>query len=84
MVGSNLAAGIKGTWRIHDARPWFAGLGYSKPHKVGNQIKAKLRIEAIGFPTFGLLLYIRFWRIQVISQSPSGKPQSRTDGHAML
>ena len=33
---------------------------YSKPHKVGNRIKAKytllLRIEAMGFPTFGLLL----------------------------
>ena len=35
---------------------------YSKPHKVGNRIKAKsgnpytllLRIEAMGFPTFGL------------------------------
>ena len=40
---------------------------YSKPHKVGNRIKAKkcwdslyisLRIEAMGFPTFGLLLYM--------------------------
>ena len=42
-------------------------LTYGKPHKVGNRIKPNsagipytllLRIEAMGFPTFRLLLYI--------------------------
>ena len=34
---------------------------YSKPQQVGNRIKDMhllLKIEAIGFPTFGLLLYV--------------------------
>ena len=65
---------------------------YCKPHKVGNRITKKnsagiphtvlLRIEAIGFPTFGLLLYfLGGYKVILHRQAPVA-PQSQEEPYS--